>query len=148
MWERWNGDQMRNDPSMNSYNHYAYGAVADWIYRYAAGIDTLATDPGFHTVLLHPAFDTQLGNIDFNYPSPYGEIHSAWNIKGDTANWNLTIPANASGWLPLTSDEAARYTLAGSLITQSKLVEAASKDGRSGFILPAGSYSFTVSGVR
>src|SRR2546427_9263949 len=41
MWERWNGDQMRGDPSMNSYNHYAYGAVADWIYRYAAGIDTV-----------------------------------------------------------------------------------------------------------
>ena len=39
MWERWNGDQMRGDPSMNSYNHYAYGAVADWIYRYAAGVD-------------------------------------------------------------------------------------------------------------
>ena len=37
MWERWNGDQMKSDPSMNSYNHYAYGAVADWIYRYAAG---------------------------------------------------------------------------------------------------------------
>ena len=38
-WERWNGDQMRNDPSMNSYNHYAYGAVGEWMYRYAAGID-------------------------------------------------------------------------------------------------------------
>jgi alpha-L-rhamnosidase len=40
-WERWNGDQMRNDPSMNSYNHYAYGAVAEWMYRYAAGVDTI-----------------------------------------------------------------------------------------------------------
>lgn len=37
MWERWNGDQMRDQPEMNSYNHYAYGAVAEWIYRYAAG---------------------------------------------------------------------------------------------------------------
>jgi len=36
---RWNGDQMKDDPSMNSYNHYAYGAVVDWIYRYAAGVD-------------------------------------------------------------------------------------------------------------
>ena len=36
MWERWNGDQMRGDPSMNSYNHYAYGAVADWIYSEAS----------------------------------------------------------------------------------------------------------------
>ena len=41
-WERWNGDTMRNDPSMNSYNHYAYGAVAEWMYRYAAGIDTMS----------------------------------------------------------------------------------------------------------
>jgi len=148
MWERWNGDQMRNDPSMNSYNHYAYGAVADWIYRYAAGVDTIAADPGFHTILLHPAFDTQLGSIDFTYPSPYGEIHSAWTIKGDTANWNVTIPANASGWLPLTGDEVGRYSLGGAPIAQSKLVQAASKDGRSGFVLLPGSYSFTVSGVQ
>ena len=49
MWERWNGDQMQGDPSMNSYNHYAYGAVADWIYRYAAGIDASPLDAGFHT---------------------------------------------------------------------------------------------------
>ena len=53
-WERWNGDTMRSDPSMNSYNHYAYGAVAEWIYRFAAGIDTTSADPGFHTVMLHP----------------------------------------------------------------------------------------------
>ena len=75
MWERWNGDQMRGDPSMNSYNHYAYGAVADWIYRYAAGIDTTPADAGFHTIFLHPAFDAQLGSIDFTYQSPYGPIH-------------------------------------------------------------------------
>jgi alpha-L-rhamnosidase len=52
MWERWNGDKMLDQPGMNSYNHYAYGAVADWIYRYAAGIDTAPTDAGFHTVVL------------------------------------------------------------------------------------------------
>ena len=57
MWERWNGDQMRGDPSMNSYNHYAYGAVADWIYRYAGGVDTTPADAGFHTIQLHPNFD-------------------------------------------------------------------------------------------
>ena len=54
MWERWNGDQMKDDPSMNSYNHYAYGAVADWIYRYAAGVDATPLNAGFHTVALHP----------------------------------------------------------------------------------------------
>ena len=69
MWERWNGDQMLDDPSMNSYNHYAYGAVADWIYRYAAGVDATPLDAGFHTVVLHPVFDARLGSVAFDYAS-------------------------------------------------------------------------------
>ncbi|MGB6686922.1 MAG: family 78 glycoside hydrolase catalytic domain [Terracidiphilus sp.] len=72
MWERWNGDKMLRDPSMNSYNHYAYGAVADWLYRYAAGIDATPLDAGFHTVVLHPTFDARLGSVEFSYPSSYG----------------------------------------------------------------------------
>jgi alpha-L-rhamnosidase len=139
---------MRKDPSMNSYNHYAYGAVADWIYRYAAGIDTITTDPGFRTIYLHPAFDAQLGSIDFTYPSPYGEIHSAWTIKEGTAKWDLTIPANAIGWLPLSSTEAANYKLDGSAITQSKSVESAQKDQQTGFTLRAGTFHFEVNGIR
>ena len=148
MWERWNGDQMRNDPSMNSYNHYAYGAVADWIYRYAAGIDTIASDPGFHTVYLHPAFDAQLGSIDFTYPSSYGDIHSAWSVKNSTAIWDLTIPASASGWLPLSDVQAASYKLNGESLVQSKLVQPTTKDGQPGYVLPAGRYHFEVSGIR
>ncbi len=65
MWERWNGDKMLGEPGMNSYNHYAYGAVADWIYRYAAGIDTVESSAGFHTILLHPTFDARLGSPRF-----------------------------------------------------------------------------------
>ena len=148
MWERWNGDQMRNDPSMNSYNHYAYGAVADWIYRYAAGIDTTTADAGFHTIYLHPAFDAQLGSIDFTYPSPYGDIHSAWTIKNRTATWDLTIPANTTGWLPLNSEEAANYKLSGQPIAASKQAESTQKDNHPGFNLPAGVYHFEVSNIH
>ena len=148
MWERWNGDQMKSDPSMNSYNHYAYGAVADWIYRYAAGIDTLPADPGFHTIDLHPAFDKQLGSIDFTYPSPYGDIHSAWIVTGGTAQWNLTIPANTTGWLPLTSTEAANYKLDGVPILKSKRVGAFRGGQGTGFTLPAGAYRFEVTGIH
>ena len=145
MWERWNGDQMRDDPSMNSYNHYAYGAVADWIYRYAAGIDTLPTDPGFHTIFLHPNFDKRLGNLEFAYESSYGTIHSAWSITGDKVNWNLTIPANATGRLPLRQEQAESYKLDGQVLAQSRRVRALSKDGNAlGYELPAGSYQFEV----
>ena len=144
MWERWNGDRMKDDPSMNSYNHYAYGAVADWIYRYAAGVDATPLDAGFHTVVLHPVFDARLGSIQFDYASSYGAIHSAWSVKGTAAEWRLTLPANTTGWLELTADQAAKYKLDGVPLSESKLVKAITRGERSGFELQSGSYSFQV----
>jgi alpha-L-rhamnosidase len=144
MWERWNGDQMKADPSMNSYNHYAYGAVADWIYRYAAGVDTTPLDAGFHTVVLHPVFDARLGSLRFDYASSYGPIHSDWTIKGTEAEWHLTIPANTTGWLGLSAGDAVKYKLDGGPLTQSKTIKAVTRDGQSGYELVAGSYSFQV----
>src|SRR5207253_2455333 len=111
MWERWNGDQMRSDPSMNSYNHYAYGAVADWIYRYAGGVDATPADAGFHTIHLHPNFDRRLGSLDLSYASPYGPIQSKWTVDGPSATWNVSIPPNAHGQLSLTPAEAAQFSL-------------------------------------
>jgi alpha-L-rhamnosidase len=144
MWERWNGDRMRDDPSMNSYNHYAYGAVADWIYRYAAGVDTTPLDPGFHTIVLHPVFDARLGSVAFDYDSAHGPIHSDWTAHGATADWHLTLPANTTGWLPLSADEAGKYNLDGTALTKSALAQTSTRDGQSGFELPPGSYTFAV----
>jgi alpha-L-rhamnosidase len=144
MWERWNGDQMMNDPSMNSYNHYAYGAVADWMYRYAAGIDATPMDAGFHTVVLHPVFDERLGHIAFDYDSAYGAIHSDWTVTGATAVWHLTIPANTTGWLPLSAAEAAKYKLNGAALSGNAAVRGEMRDGESGFVLEPGSYGFEV----
>ena len=138
MWERWNGDKMRGDPSMNSYNHYAYGAVAEWMYRYAAGIDTIASDPGFHTIYLHPAFDARLGSLDFTYNSPYGVIMSKWKMAGSDVTWDLTIPPNSTGVLPSDLVETFSMTINGQSLGKSR--EVLSKSGY--YILPAGSYSF------
>jgi len=143
-WERWNGDQMKDDPSMNSYNHYAYGAVADWMYRYAAGVDATPLDAGFHTVALHPVFDARLGSVDFSYSSTYGVIHSSWTVKGTDAKWSVTLPANTTGWLELRADEAARYKVDGVPLAQSKSAKEANHAGNSGFELEAGSYTFAV----
>ena len=145
MWERWNGDQMRGDPSMNSYNHYAYGAVMDWIYRYAAGIDAMPLDPGFHTVYLHPVFDRRLGSVDLHYESPYGEIHSQWSVLGKTVHWTVTIPPNAKGWLRLTSDEARSYRLAGKPLADAPLARPVKLEGQAGYEISAGTYTFEVS---
>jgi alpha-L-rhamnosidase len=143
MWERWNGDQMRGDPSMNSYNHYAYGAVADWIYRYAAGIDVLPADAGFHTIYLHPTFDARLGNLDFRYQSSYGEIRSSWSMKGTGVFWTVTVPPNTSAHLALTPSQRDKFTLDGEALSSSKkLRPLTSAEGSRVYELPAGTYSF------
>ena len=139
-WERWNGDQMISDPQMNSYNHYAYGAVADWIYRYAAGMDASPLDAGFHTVVLHPVFDARLSPLEFTYQSSYGEIKSSWTVNGSAAEWNVTLPANTTGRLELKPAEAARWKLEGAALSKSSLLK--KLDG--GFELPAGTYRFAV----
>ncbi|MGO8759759.1 MAG: family 78 glycoside hydrolase catalytic domain [Terracidiphilus sp.] len=142
MWERWNGDQMRGDPSMNSYNHYAYGAVADWIYRYAAGVDATPIDAGFHTILLHPVFDERLGHIAFDYESAYGRIHSDWTVKDGTVEWHVTIPANTTGWLPLKAAQALKYRLDGAPLAGSPHAMFTKRGDEDGFEIQPGSYVF------
>ena len=139
-WERWNGDEMMGDPQMNSYNHYAYGAVADWIYRFAAGVDASPLNAGFHTVVLHPVFDARLSPLEFTYASSYGEIKSSWTVKGKTAEWNVTLPANTTGLLALKDTEAARYKVDGVRLSESPLA----KKVDAGFELAAGSYRFEI----
>jgi len=147
MWERWNGDQMRGDPSMNSYNHYAYGAVAEWIYRYAAGIDTSPLDPGFHTIVLRPTLDPRLKNLDFSYQSRYGKIHSGWALSGTKGLWKLTIPPNSRGLLLVPSGKADAFSIDGQSLTQSAKVRLVENREGTGFELSAGTYSFTIDNV-
>lgn len=108
MWERWNGDQMFGDPGMNSFNHYAYGAVGAWLYRYAAGIDFDPDDPGFHSIYLHPNFDARLGSLDATYASAYGPIRSAWKVAAGEVSWDVTLPPNTNVLIAFpVSDPAA-----------------------------------------
>jgi alpha-L-rhamnosidase len=145
MWERWNGDQMMGDPSMNSYNHYAYGAVAEWLYRYAAGIDELSEDPGFHRIVLHPQFDSTLGAVKATYDSPYGPITSNWKVDGSTIKWDVVIPPNTTSLIYLPGGVATRILEGGKDIRQSTGVSLVLKDSHSAiYQAGAGSYTFTV----
>jgi alpha-L-rhamnosidase len=99
MWERWNSNHVLDDPSMNSFNHYAYGAVGEWLYRYAAGIDVDPDDPGFHHILLHPQFSDRLRKVQATYESPYGPISSSWMASSRRVLWKVTIPANTTASL-------------------------------------------------
>lgn len=145
MWERWNGDKMIADPGMNSFNHYSYGAVGEWLYRYAAGIDATPADAGLHTILLHPDFDARLGSMDFSYQSRYGTVRSQWTVNGGSAAWSVTIPPNTSARLSLSDAEAATYMIDGKPVTSSPLVKTLTKSNdMNSYELAAGSYRFNV----
>jgi alpha-L-rhamnosidase len=111
-WERWNGDT--GDPSMNSYNHYAFGSVMAWVYRYVAGIDTRPAAPGFKEIIIHPHLDSRMSSASAEYDSVYGKIVSQWS-GSPTGPFTLqiTIPANTSAEVFLPAIPGAKVTEGG-----------------------------------
>ena len=68
---------------MNSFNHYAYGCVCEWIWETVAGIASETSAPGFRTVVMKPVPDKRLGSVDAEYKSASGVIKSRWRYEGD-----------------------------------------------------------------
>jgi alpha-L-rhamnosidase len=105
IWERWDGWTEENgfqDPGMNSFNHYAYGAVGTWMYENIAGIRTNPRYPGFKHIILQPKIGGGLSYARGEYQSPYGLIQSHWRIDDDTFTWEVTLPPNttADAYIP------------------------------------------------
>ncbi len=104
IWERWDGqkpDGTFQTPSMNSFNHYAYGAIGDWIYAVVAGIETDPGQPGYKHFYIQPQPTNQLSYVKSSLVSPYGDIKSAWEIKNKTIRLETTIPANTTATITL-----------------------------------------------
>ena len=136
-WERWNGDT--GDPAMNSYNHYAFGSVIAWVYRYAAGIDTTPDSPGFKEIVVHPHLDARMTSARAEYDSIYGKIISDW--KGTPAgpfSLSVTIPPNTSAKVFLPAIAGAHVTEDGSP------VEGQPEGGSYIVRIGSGSYNFEV----
>jgi alpha-L-rhamnosidase len=82
---------------MNSYNHYAYGAIGDWMYRYVAGIDMDESVPAYQRLRICPGITTtDLTYARASFESSYGQIASDWRVNGDNVHVTSTIPANVS----------------------------------------------------
>jgi hypothetical protein len=109
IWERWNSyvkETGFGDVGMNSFNHYAYGAVASWMYSTMAGIGYDVTNPGFKNILLAPKPDSRIGKVNCSYESAYGTIVSKWVFDGGTWKYEAKTPANTSATLTLPPAKA------------------------------------------
>lgn len=107
IWERWDGwteDNGFQTPEMNSFNHYAYGAIGAWLYRTVAGIDVDAAHPGYKHIILSPQPGGGLDYARATLQTPYGEVVSDWKHTGDTFTYAVVIPPNtrATVNLPIT----------------------------------------------
>ncbi len=116
IWERWNSymvDEGMGPRGMNSFNHYAYGCVCEWIWETAAGIASDPAQPGFKHIIMKPIPDKRLGHIDAEYQSAAGLIKSAWRYEGDQWIWDFTIPAGATASVTLPGETEAKHYDAG-----------------------------------
>jgi alpha-L-rhamnosidase len=98
IWERWNGDT--GDVAMNSFNHYALGAVAGFLFRRVAGIEPVSS--GFREILVRPVLDPRVKSAGADYDSVLGRISSDWRwTPGEAFQLSLTIPPNARAYVAL-----------------------------------------------
>ena len=102
IWERWDGqkpDSTFQDPGMNSFNHYAYGAIGDWMYKVVAGLDI--GKPGYKHILIQPKPDSRLKYAKAQLESMHGMIKSQWEIKDGHLFIETEIPANTTATIIL-----------------------------------------------
>jgi alpha-L-rhamnosidase len=114
MWERW--DSIRSDGSfqdagMNSFNHYAYGAVGDWMYRTIGGIE--AGEPGYRHTVIRPRPGGDLDHARVEYDSAYGTISSGWRYDDGRLVQEVTIPANVTADVHVPAQRSADVTEGG-----------------------------------
>ncbi len=111
VWERLNSftltDGFGSNNSMNSFNHYSFGAVADWMISRSLGIRKDPMSPGYRHFFLLPEVDMS-GGMTWargHYDSPYGRIESSWVIDGDTVTYEFTVPANTEATVSVPDGE-------------------------------------------
>ena len=111
IWERWNSymlDKGMGPRGMNSFNHYAYGCVCEWIWETAAGIAADPAEPGFKHIIMRPIPDKRLGHVSAEYNSAAGLIKSAWRYEGDKWIWEFTIPEGAKATVTLPGESTSK----------------------------------------
>jgi len=153
VWERWNSYTKKSgfgDMGMNSFNHYAYGAVCAWMFSYMAGIACDDDAPGFRSFVYRPVPDMRdpsalpdgQKRIDFvkaSYDSPAGTISSAWTRTDSGFIYTLSVPEGATAHCRITAPSADKVTVNGFAVSDCAEISGCDA-GCVGFDLTAGKY--------
>ncbi|MEQ9289480.1 MAG: family 78 glycoside hydrolase catalytic domain [Cyclobacteriaceae bacterium] len=148
IWERWNSytkdaDQNSNlNAAMNSFSHYAFGSVAEWMYIYAAGIETDGS--GFKNIRIQPAVSKEMDRISAGYKSIAGEIKSAWAWNGNKLELSVTIPVNTTARIVLPVESASNVKMDNKSIGKIPGIESVENPGDKVILeVGSGDYNFS-----
>lgn len=128
---------------MNSYNHYAFGAVGEWMYEHVTGLDRDPAALAWKRVVIHPVPGGGLTHARASYVSPRGKIVSGWKIKGDRLTLDVEIPVHATARIEVPTPRADAVNERGKLATKApgvRFVE--SRAGVAVYDVGAGTYRF------
>ncbi len=148
IWERWDGikpDGTFQTAGMNSFNHYAYGAIGDWMYRVATGIDTDEAAPGYKAIVIKPHLDNRLTLASSEYKTGYGVVKSAWKTTDQNIVFDVEVPANTKATVYVPSASANSITESGKPLASVKDISV--KGEEPGYVkveVGSGKYSFVV----
>ena len=149
MWERWDGirpDSSFEDPGMNSFNHYAFGAVGDWMYRIIGGIDGDPRAPGYRRSRIAPRPGAGLARARASLETVYGTLTSAWQRDGERFDLDVTVPPNTSAEVTLWETRVDRIREGGRALNGDPGVRDVRQVGPDVVVTVAsGKYEFTVS---
>ena len=145
IWERWNSimpDGSFGPVEMNSFNHYAYGAVGEWMYRTMAGVSAL--EPGYRKALIAPQAGAGIDWVDFALDTPYGTVASSWRADASGAmQLDVTVPANTTAEIRIPTSSRWAITEGGVPAESVRGIEFSSfADGVAVFTVGSGEYAF------
>lgn len=123
IWERWDGqkpDGTFQNVGMNSFNHYAYGAIGEWLYGHVAGIQVDENSPGYKHFVLAPHPGGRLNEVSATYNSMYGKIVSSWIVEDGKMTYTVEVPANTTASVDLPNAILERVTMDEGLQTKAK----------------------------
>lgn len=123
IWERWDGikqDGTFQTADMNSFNHYAYGAIGDWMYKNIVGINPVPENPGYKEILISPKPGGNLTNASGELETVYGTVKSSWTIKDGIFKLDVTVPPNAKATVILPRTERKEIVGSGNYHFESK----------------------------
>jgi alpha-L-rhamnosidase len=148
IWERWDGikpDSTFQVPSMNSFNHYSYGAIGDWMYRVMAGLDTYDDGPGYKHIKIKPFVGGGFTHATASLQTYYGTVSSGWKVTADKTMFTITIPANTTATVYLPAAATAAITESGKVVSAVKdITITGMQDGYMVLKVGSGKYNFEV----